>query len=461
MKNLIQAAVVTLFAASAAQAQQAVQWKVSDGGNGHWYQWSRQASGISWTAARSQCTSRGGHLATPTSLPENQFVFDLTLPTTSWLNRFGPWLGGFQPSGSPEPAGGWRWVTEEVWDCTAWWPGEPTNFYCTSPGEDKLHFIDYAANWNDITDEAGDCEGFNWSYVIEWDADCNNDGIIDYGQCRNGTLPDYDGNNIPDCCESATPCVIGNYPVQWRVADGGNGHWYQLIIAPNGIRWTDARSLSLDRGGDLACPKSEPCDSFCWNIVFVSNAVWRAVPNDCSTCASIGGPWIGGYQDAALPTYQEPAGGWKWVDGTSVDMSPTRWFDGGPNNAGGGEDFLQYWRRFLPHQWNDNVNGADRANGFLVEWSADCNNDGIVDYGQILQGQLADTNQDGVPDICQVPTCVDADLFRDFDVNGADLGILLSQWGPNTPLTVADINDDGAVDGADLGLLLSFWGACP
>ena len=32
MKNLIQAAVVTLFAASAAQAQQAVQWKVSDGG---------------------------------------------------------------------------------------------------------------------------------------------------------------------------------------------------------------------------------------------------------------------------------------------------------------------------------------------------------------------------------------------------------------------------------------------
>jgi hypothetical protein len=60
-----------------------------------------------------------------------------------------------------------------------------------------------------------------------------------------------------------------------------------------------------------------------------------------------------------------------------------------------------------------------------------------------------------------LPTCVDADLFRDFNVNGADLGILLSQWGAANPLTVSDINSDGVVNGADLGLLLSFWGPCP
>jgi hypothetical protein len=34
MKNLTHTAVVTLFAASAVHAQEAVQWKVSDGGNG-------------------------------------------------------------------------------------------------------------------------------------------------------------------------------------------------------------------------------------------------------------------------------------------------------------------------------------------------------------------------------------------------------------------------------------------
>ena len=36
----------------------------------------------------------------------------------------------------------------------------------------------------------------------------------------------------------------------------------------------------------------------------------------------------------------------------------------------------------------------------FIEWSADCNNDGIVDYGQILDGTFADDNGDGVPDLC-------------------------------------------------------------
>jgi hypothetical protein len=52
------------------------------------------------------------------------------------------------------------------------------------------------------------------------------------------------------------------------------------------------------------------------------------------------------------------------------------------------------------------------------------------------------------------------DLTGDAIVNGADLGILLSQWGPNSQFTVSDINKDGSVNGADLGLLLSFWGPC-
>jgi hypothetical protein len=98
---------------------------------------------------------------------------------------------------------------------------------------------------------------------------------------------------------------------------------------------------------------------------------------------------------------------------------------------------------------------------YVLEWSADCNNDGVVDKGQIIQGQLQDVNADGVPDVCQEPSCIDADIFRDFNVNGADLGILLSQWGPNTPLTRSDLNRDGVVDGSDLGIFLSFWGPCP
>ena len=40
---------------------------------------------------------------------------------------------------------------------------------------------------------------------------------------------------------------------------------------------------------------------------------------------------------------------------------------------------------------------------------------------------------------------------------GADLGVLLSQWGTGGS---ADVSGDGTVDGADLGALLSAWGPC-
>jgi hypothetical protein len=87
---------------------------------------------------------------------------------------------------------------------------------------------------------------------------------------------------------------------------------------------------------------------------------------------------------------------------------------------------------------------------------ADCNSDGVGDACE-LAGGAPDFNDDTIPDTCQ---CL-ADLFVDHQVNGADLGALLSQWGPANANTVSDMNRDGKVDGADLGYLLSNWGPCP
>jgi len=54
------------------------------------------------------------------------------------------------------------------------------------------------------------------------------------------------------------------------------------------------------------------------------------------------------------------------------------------------------------------------------------------------------------------PSGVFGDLNGDGIVDGADLGILLSNWGSCQGCD-ADLNGDGVVDGADLGLLLSNW----
>jgi hypothetical protein len=58
------------------------------------------------------------------------------------------------------------------------------------------------------------------------------------------------------------------------------------------------------------------------------------------------------------------------------------------------------------------------------------------------------------------PPCI-ADLFGDGIVNGADLGILLANWGAcGTGTCAADLNGDGQVNGADLGIVLAGWGLC-
>ena len=50
------------------------------------------------------------------------------------------------------------------------------------------------------------------------------------------------------------------------------------------------------------------------------------------------------------------------------------------------------------------------------------------------------------------------DLNGDRVVTGADLGLLLGNWGH---AGIGDIDGNGVVDGADLGALLGAWGACP
>ncbi|MEY5032880.1 MAG: Dockerin type domain, partial [Planctomycetota bacterium] len=99
------------------------------------------------------------------------------------------------------------------------------------------------------------------------------------------------------------------------------------------------------------------------------------------------------------------------------------------------------------------------------EWSADCNSDGIVDYGQIRSGELADANGNYIPDCCEAtPPCGPclADVDGSGAVNGVDLAAILNTWGTTGgKYPGADVNSDGIVNGADLAEVLNSWGPCP
>jgi hypothetical protein len=460
----VTAAAVVGIATTVAGAQSAaVQWRVEDGGNGHWYQCLRTTgSGEVWTVSQAAANALGGHLATLTSQQENSWVYELSVAQIAWSGRGGPLLGGYKL-----PDNSFRWVTDEPWSYTSWLPGEPSS----GLWEPYLNFLgpqgttSSGATWNDtdaivVPDNSGDP---TYTYIVEWGADCNNDNITDYGQCHNGTLADYNTNNVPDCCEQGVQCTVGNYPVQWRVEDGGNGHWYQGVGYPTqGVSWTAAREDASIHGAELVTFESLTESSWVFSAIVAQESMWNL---DC-------GPWVGAYQSTGSV---EPSGGWIWVDGTPVG-STFNWAASQPDdarNCGGDNNRMHYWRQGSAVPINLLADAPDAASftcdqGYVgifrsavFEWSADCNNDNIVDYGQILNGTLPDTNTNNIPDCCEPGnSCCLGDIYVNHIIDGGDLGVLLSEWGVVTPTTRSDLNRDGFVDGADLGRLLANWGPC-
>ena len=188
-------AVIAFALASGAHAQEAVQWKVSDGGNGHWYL--KDTTLRTWSAGRQFAEGRGGHLATFDSPTEQGTALHLTSNRGSSV-----WIGLVQSPSGDEPGGGWMWVTGEqlvFWD---WADNGVTNPNDgSSTGEDVGEWTaSWGSGWNDMPD----AEEVKRPSLIEWSADCNADGIVDYGQILDGTLADLNTNGVPDLCECPT-----------------------------------------------------------------------------------------------------------------------------------------------------------------------------------------------------------------------------------------------------------------
>ncbi len=100
---------------------------------------------------------------------------------------------------------------------------------------------------------------------------------------------------------------------------------------------------------------------------------------------------------------------------------------------------------------------------FIVEFDADCNSDGIVDFGQIRSGEFADANANNIPDCCEqsVVCGCPADIVQDNAVNGVDLAAVINAWGTDGgKLPRSDVDGNGIVDGADLAQVLGAWGPC-
>lgn len=238
----------------------------------------------------------------------------------------------------------------------------------------------------------------------------------------------------------ATVAVSHAQPVEWRTQDGGNEHWYMAFHSSHAWLWEDARRMATAAGGYL---------------VTVGSAAEQAFLR-ANTVGGNGYSYVTGlYQDVNDPAYSEPAGGWKWSNGEALTYWP--FCAGEPNASSADDNFAVAWGGSLGFCLNDCV--RCNQNTALVEFSADCNGDGLVDFGQVRSGLLPDANGDLIPDWIRVEVqprdqAVGVDSPVTFVVEAATpfgcAGGLVYQWQRRNPL-VDPSSPDAWIDLEDGG----------
>jgi hypothetical protein len=248
-----------------------MQWE----GNEHYYLVVNQTT--NWDEARLLAESMmfmgvPGHLATITSEDENAFV------TTQLCNPVGScagaWLGGMQLPDSPEPGGGWQWITGEPWMYTKWDGGEPNNSYgggwgtAIGSSEERLHYHHNGTHWNDLP---GDPGVVTPRFIVEWEvSDTDGDGVPDDQDiCPGGDdTVDSDNDFVPDFCD---PC-----PHDAENDADGDGVCSDVDTCPGGDDSLNADGDALpdfcdvcpndpenDADGDGICESNDNCPLTC------------------------------------------------------------------------------------------------------------------------------------------------------------------------------------------------------
>ncbi len=234
MRRSFSTSVATLVAAVALLAGIAgaspEPWGHPDGSI-HYYDAISTPAGMNWYNAFDSASAYGGYLATLTSSAENDLVFGLVDSGVYWFKRFGlnrlagPWIGGYQYFGSPEPDSGWHWVTNESMDYVNWTSGQPDN----DGNENALHFGESVGvrvpTWDDASAWNDTIRGF----VRELSADSTTIGL------RYRDTSAYDGYTLFTNNQGRAIYLIDNKGRtihRWRVTDKTVGAMYLL---PNGL----------------------------------------------------------------------------------------------------------------------------------------------------------------------------------------------------------------------------------
>ena len=214
--------------------------------------------------------------------------------------------------------------------------------------------------------------------------------------------------------------------IEWKVSEGGNGHWYRTIVRPEGFTRPQAESHAQALGGHLFTGCGPELSAAMSLANALSPAVWGGNPAELGSNRV--GPWIG--------LIWSSVGAWYWVDGSTCAFDGWDSSDGQPDNAGE-DSVLLYSGSSTPSAKFHDIRGSIVSPSYLLEFDADCNADGIVDYGQILRGELIDLNSNGVPDICE--TSISSVIPPSVPSQGGSTITIRGNFPPNPTVKVGGV----------------------
>lgn len=315
-----------------------------------------------WTGAKADAESKGGHLATFTSETEWKAVFGRL-----GSDMIGCWLGGTDAG----EEGVWRWITGEQWEYTRWHKAQPDNL------RGNQHYLslkpDYEGYWDDDSDPSGfgvtkyllEYGVFNTDISIAPTArtfprDGGSASIVTDGSGAWKAWTEAEWITLLQASGSAgSPCI---FMVKVNLTEETRTAWiyvedqaflvtqtagampvptsrYEIIPWTNG--WTAAKADAEARGGHLATITSE--------------AEWIVISNLFGS--NVSASWLGGTDEA-----QE--GVWRWVTGEKWEY--TRWCESEPNDAKGQEEYLVIWENSFG--WNDVPDTYTSIKQYLLEY---------------------------------------------------------------------------------------------
>ncbi len=261
--------------------------------------------------------------------------------------------------------------------------------------------------------------GYGWG----WDLGPPLEGFKRWGQSEPDAVGDVaimqtNGEWIDGSRSEVSAAIIERQPAplptrfEWRSADGGNGHEYEVVNIPGGLTWEEAIEGAVAHNGHLATITSFEEWHF---VVRVALNHWPRATQSV---------WLGGAQE---PGASGPTIGWRWITG---------------------EPFaFDFWCETFPLSDPSRNRVALHPAGCLRNWNPGDDPWGyVVEYGteHYCPGDVTGDQLVGLDDL--------AGMLAAFGAHVGD-----PEWNP-----AADLDFSATVDLSDLaGLLGAFGDNCP